>query len=228
MEYVNPDAPVLGEHKFIKYQYHEPDITQQQGYYYQGGGFDPFAQYYQPQPQSYETRRFMGPDVSQYQQSQQGFFPQQSIPTSVLNGFIDQRTQMNTPPLAPPQPQPTPFNGSPWQQPIAYGTVPVNTNQFMQPMYEDPYLSRPYGNYSDATQGMIVPPINRKEMWEPTHTPPPIYDSPVINWNAPSSSNGMGYTNPQIPPQPYHSPFQTAPSNEAPGSWFARAQENWK
>lgn len=226
--YVNPDAPVLGQHKFIKYQYQEPVVTQ--GYYYQGGGFDPFAPQYQPsynQPQAVETRRFMGPDVSQMHQAQQSFFPQnqQPIGTTILNGFIEQHQMQPVQQVPAPQPTMQPLQISPWHQPINVGPM-NNNNQFLQPFCEDSFLSRPYGNYSDMSQGMIVPPINRREMWDTSHTPPVTYDNPTINWNAPSQQNNYCYTTPQVPQQ-YCSPFQN-PTQETPGSWYTRAQENWK
>ena len=229
--YVNPDAPVLGQRKFIKYQYQEPTVSQ--GYYYQGGGgFNPFEQMYQQQqysqPQPMETRRFMGPDISQMQQSQQSFFPQnqQPITTAVLNSFIEQRQQVPPPQPQAPQMPMQPLQISPWHQPMCVG--PMNNNgQFLQPFCDDAYLSRPYGNYSDMSQGLIVPPINRREMWDQTHNPPMTFDNPTINWNQSPAPNNYCYTTPQPPQMPYSSPFQH-PSNETPGSWYTRAQENWK
>lgn len=228
-EFPNPDAPVLGKQQFIKYQYQETPMATQ-GYYYGGGAVDPFAQmqYQQYQPQAVETRRFMGPDISQMQQSQQQFFPQQPVNTQILNRFIEQdrqvpQYQQPAVPMNQQYPQPSPV--SPWAQLTAPVGPMNNNNAFMQPFYDEAYLSRPYGNYADASQGLIVPPINKKEMWDPAYATPVVYDSPQINWNNPNPQQAYCYTTPQ--PQQYVSPFKGA-SQEQPGSWYARAQENWK
>lgn len=227
-DYINPDAPVLGKQQFIKYQYQEP-INTTPGYYYGGGGFDPFAQSYNQQmamqPQSFETRRFMGPDISQMQQAQQPFFSQQPFDTMVLNRFVENRQPQVQP--APTMYQPPIYAGqqpSPWSQLM---TPNMGVSNPYPPSYrEDPYLTKPYGIYGDTTSGLVVPPINRREMWD-TPQAPMSFNAPQINWNQPNQCQAQ-YCN-TIPNQPtmYNSPFGN-PNQEVAGSWYARAQQNWK
>ena len=226
-DYVNPDYPTPGTSMFLKPQVQE---SIDPGFYYMGGGFNPFNQ---PmvnmnmgfnQPSMGDSRRFL-PEM-----------PQQN-PQMNMNAFVDfNRRQMN----APQQPMmPQPPQVSPWAQMNNPPVYPMNNNaMFMQPVV-DPMSMRPYGNYSDMAHGQIVPPINKKMMWDESNMPNSVYDTPHINWNAlqPQPQNNQMYTPIQQQQMnvggfvnmqsPYgeHSVFSDA---NKPVTWNDRANSIWK
>lgn len=222
-EYVNPDYPTPGTSMFLKPQVNEiPDP----GFYYAGGAINPFNQpmmggyMNNGQPSMGDSRRFF-PDMNAT--------PIQGQPNG-LNAFVEMnRRQMNAP--QPPM-MPQPPQVSPWMQMTNQPMAPMNNNNMFMTQYVDPLSFRPYGNYSDMAHGQLVPPINKKMMWDEARTPNMVYDTPTINWNAltPQYPTQQMY-NPATPQQMNYSAY-AAPSvfvdDNRPVSWDERARSNWK
>lgn len=228
-EYINPDSPVPGMTKFLKPQMNEmPDP----GFYYMGGGMNPFNQpmfptmNQMPQQGMMDSRRFL-PDPQPQQVAPQA--PQQMG----LNAFVESR-RMNPMPQQSIQPSiPQPPQVSPWAQMVDQPMYPMNNNNmFMQP-YMDPLSVRPYGNYSDMEHGQLVPPINRRTAWSESNVPTMVYQSPYINWDALNQTpqNQTMYSpNCQMSYSQNGSPFG-APSvfqdNTCSSSWDERSKKIW-
>ena len=227
-EYVNPDYPVPGTSQFLRPQYTE---TADPGFYYMGGGINPFDQpmmnpmFSMPQPMGNngmgDSRRFL-PDVQPQMNT-----PQPSQQQMGLNAFVESRRQVT--------PQPAPV--SPWAQMTPQPMAPAG--QPFAPQFMDPMTMVPYGNYSDMAHGAMCPPINRKMMWGDNATPNMFYDMPNIDWNGVQKPQQPVPQNQMYAPQgmahaqvfntnanPYGTP--SVFTDNRPSSWDERAKSIWK
>lgn len=225
-DYVHPDNPTPGTCKFLKPQTAEmPDP----GFYYAGGALNPFMQPMNPfmnPPMNNgvaDSRRYL-PDPMPQQTPQMPQMPAQNQQMG-LNSFVEARRQQTIPqPAVPPV--------APYAQMMDTPLAPMN-DMFIS---MDPTMMRPYGTYTDMTNGAIVPSFNKRYMWGENSTPKNIYDAPVIDWaSLPQqpvqvynpTAQPMGYVQ-QNSSMFYHEEPSVFQNTNYSNSWEDRAKSVWK